>query len=130
MQTPERLFWVTILGFFLLFLPDMILYGQWVWKVNEITDYAVERMAAGGGWTAEVEEAINQKFIEENVDPNAFEISHTEDIVKAPNLVYYEMKTKYHVRAFAIFGRGMAESLGERTLLNIDVKKTKPSEIY
>jgi len=130
MQTPERLMWIPVLAFFLVFFPDMILYGQWVWKANEITDFAVERMAAGGGWTAEVEEEIEQKFVDESVDPDAFEISHTEDIVKAPNLVYYEMKTKYRVRAFAIFGTGMAEAMGETTLLDINERKTKASQIY
>lgn len=130
MTTPERIIWLPILCFFLLFGPDMVLYGQWVWKANEITDFAIERMAAGGGWTSTVEEEIADKFAEEQVDPSAFEINHTEDIVKAPNLLFYEMKTKYRVRAFAVLGQGMANSMGDRTLLNIDVKKTGASKIY
>lgn len=130
MQTPEKLIWLPILAFFLIFMLDMITYGQWQWKAHQITDYAVERMAASGGWTDTVEQEVFEKMEDMGINKDKWVIYHTEGVVKAPGNVGFQISSKYHLRAFAIMGEKMQAAMGDSTVLTLRANQEKSSQIY
>ncbi|MET1174605.1 hypothetical protein [Paenibacillus amylolyticus] len=130
MQSPEKLLWIPFLAFFLFFTPDMITYGQWQWKANQLTDFAVERMAASGGWTATVEEEVSSKMKQMGFDKDKWIIYRTDGVVKAPGNVQFQISSKYHLRAFSILGEKMHKAMGDSTVLTVLANQQKSSQIY
>ncbi|KQN97019.1 hypothetical protein [Paenibacillus sp. Leaf72] len=130
MQTPEKLIWMFILMFFLFFVPDMVSYGQWSWKAREVSDFAVEKMASGGGWTTDVETKVYGKLDSEGFKPEDWNMSHTEGLVRAPGIVQFHISSKYKVKAFGVFGDKFEKSMGDSIYLTVQGSQQMAAQIY
>ncbi|MED0738529.1 hypothetical protein [Aneurinibacillus thermoaerophilus] len=130
MTSAERLLWIIPFCFLAFFAVDIYNYSMMQWKANHMTDYAVEQLAAAGGWTPEVDQKIKQELNRMNITADKWQVGYTDSSVRAPGEVYFRIHSTYRVSAFDVFGTQMKEMMGNRLVLNIDDSKTAVSQIY
>ena len=130
MRAVEYVVFITILAFFFFLMPDMIQYAKVSFKVNQVADYAVERMAIEGGWSADVADAIQNELARQKLDPDRWEVEHTSGRVGAPETVYLKMSRDYHITAFNIFGESMGRALADVLSVPIVAQKVQASQVY
>lgn len=125
-----KLLFIIIFSAIAMLGPDTVSIAQHTWKAHELTEYATEKMSAGGGWTSNVQSLVQAKMNDLHINPDNWSIKHTDGVVKGYGDVYFSMETKYAVRAYAMLGKPVVESLGDATLVRISSVSTMGTEIY
>lgn len=128
-QGPVTLILLPVMLFALFFGPDMVNYGRWYLKADQLCDFAVEQMSINGGWNQQVETEVEREAARLGIQPGKWVARHTEGRVSFPEKLSYGIDSRYHVRAFDVFGTKMKEAMGNVVYLPISISKNRVSEI-
>ena len=106
--------------FFVMLVPDFVMYSNYTVKAHNIATNAIEIAEKTGGFSDDLESYVEEQLENNNMYPDQWTVSFTEGRVDYNQPIYITLKGSYRVSAFdTIFGEN------EERIKNLPIQATK-----
>lgn len=93
---------------FLLFIPELIVYGVQTDKANALAEQTTKQAELLGGITPEVQQRFNEALEEYKLDPEIFSVSYSNNgAVQRNGKFVVQVQGQYTFRTFNVLGTGL-----------------------